>query len=62
MSGLPVSLAVFLLTVASVVGFGSSSLVTEERVLIFSWSVWTWPRRLIRAYRYNPRHSRIYDS
>ena len=40
---------------------GSSSLATEERVLIFSWSVWTWPRRLVRAYRYHPRHQRAYD-
>lgn len=41
---------------------GSSLLATEERVLIFSWSAWTWPRRLVRAYRYTPRHLRIYDA
>jgi hypothetical protein len=43
------------------VSVGSSPLVTEERVLIFSWSVWTWPRRLVHAYRYHPRHQRAHD-
>lgn len=40
---------------------GSSSLATEERVLIFSWSVWTWPLRLVRAHKYHrhARHCRI---
>jgi hypothetical protein len=52
-----IGLLVFMVVTAILVG--SSSLATEERVLIFSWSVWTWPRRLVRAYRYNPRHQRI---
>lgn len=53
-----------LLVLAAIAGamHGSSSLATEERVLIFSWSVWTWPRRLVRAYRYTPRHQRTYDN
>lgn len=37
---------------------GSSSLATEERVLIFSWSVWTWPWRLVRAHKYHKYHAR----
>ncbi len=51
-------LIVMLVLVAGIVWFGSSSLVMEERVLMFSWSVWTWPWRLIKAYRYTPRHPR----
>jgi hypothetical protein len=47
--------------IAGVITVGSSPLATEERVLIFSWSVWTWPRRLVRAYRYNPCHRRTRD-
>lgn len=46
---------------AAGVTVGSSSLATEERVLIFSWSVWTWPRRLVHAHRYHPRHLRAHD-
>ena len=43
------------IVLAALVG-GGSLLATEERVLIFSWSVWTWPRRLLQAYKYRPHH------